>query len=665
LKFFIRSERGAVSVYLIIITTVMFIFNAVLIDFARIMAAERQTDDAVRAGVRSILSAYDIELQRYGLYAVGISEEDAKEMFNHVVNKNLSLNLSPSFFKLIDTRLDEQTVDLQFDHQLSHQEIIEEQILQEMKYRAPTEILLEVVDKLSPIEQKMKKASEEVKESRHEIHKYEEFRQEMKKIKVEMRELIGLQGDIQRINNIVSLYEANMEDESLEEEKREAERKSNRENNLSIINEAVRDANRIISLENTLEENLLAATTVSKNLKEDISKTATGSGDTDCSIPNRKEHDLEFDGIKSVDLPSYTTINKSILALKSDLQTKAISSENLATQVSFIILAHSEYFDQVIVQDERVKKLVDKIDLIEDQVEIIEKCFRKHREETDQELDEAMQDLEDNMQVQDDYKKLKKFYEKYTHSKSRGERSKDISNDAADLGEEAIGLMDGVFGRVSGMMVNLRDEAYINEYALTKLNYLTFQEGKAFDPAQLEEHQLKQQEIEYVLHGMHLPKVNIAAVLTEIFTLRLAIRTIEGLEKYRYLGVPKLIVISAVTHGIIKANQDLTALKAGHEVVLTKYAPKIKLNYLNYVRLFFLTHSDNKIDKLPRIQSLIELNTNKDLAQKHTYIRASASTSVRLWFIPGIMKALHRIDVLDGDVEGNRYQIVKVAAMSY
>jgi hypothetical protein len=662
LKFFIRSEKGAVSVYLIIITTVIFFFNAVLIDFGRIMAAERQTDNAVKAGVRSVLSAYDIELQRYGLYAVGISEEDAKEMFNHVVHQNLSSDLSPNFFKLVDTRLKEETVDLQFKHQLSHHKIIEQQILEEMKYRAPVEVLLEVVDKLSPIEQKMKKASEEVKESREEINKFEEFKKTMKKIDEDLKELIGLQSNIQRISNIVHLYELNVENDQNED--RESQRDENRVSYLKIIDEAVRDANRITVLEGALEENMLEAIAMSKSLKEYTSHTTTVSGDTDCGIPNRKEHDLEFKELEKVDLPSYVDVKKSLQVLRLDLQSNTVSSEKIVDQVNVIIVNNNIYFDQVFVQDNRVKKLVHKIDEIENQVKLIEKCFKKQREATDQELDAAMQGLEDTMQVKDDYKALKKFYEKYKRSQSNGQFSNDIGNDATDLGEEAISLMDGIFGKVSGMMINVRDEAYINEYALTKFNHLTFQEGKTFDPVQLEEHQLKKQEIEYIIYGMHTPKVNIASALAEIFTLRLAIRTIEGFEKYKYLGVPKLIAIAAVTHGIIKANQDLIALKSGHEVVLTKYTPKIKLNYLNYIRLFLLIHSD-KTNKLTRIQSLIELNTNKNLAEKHSYIRASASTSIRLWFLPGIMKALHSVDVLDGEVVGNRYQIVKVAAMSY
>jgi hypothetical protein len=665
LRFLIGSEKGAVSLYLIIITTVIFFFNAILIDFARIMAAERQTNNAVKAGIRSVLSAYDTELQRYGLYAIGISEEDAKKVFNHVVHQNLSSDLSPDFFKLIDTQLNEETVNLQFKHQLSDQEIMEQQILEEMKYKAPAEVLLEVVDKLSPIEQKMKNASEEVKESKQEINKYEEFKQTIQKIDTDMNELIELQNDIQPVRNIAHLYELSVDQDVDQDqnENQEAESTMNKERYLKIINKAVGDATRITSLEETLEENILVAIAISKSLKEYKTNTTTVNGDTDCGIPNNKEHDLEFKELETLDFTSYIDVKESLQALRTDLKSNSTSSENIADQVNVIIVNHDVYFDHVLVQNNRVNKLVQKINGIENQVKIIEKCFNKQRAETGQELDATMQELEGTIQ-DDDYKALKRFYEKYKTTQLHRGFSKDIGNEATELGEEAISLMDVVFGKVSGMMVNLRDEAYINEFALSKFNYLTFQEGKAFDPVTLVEHRLKQQENEYILYGMHAPKVNTASALAEIFTIRLAIRTVEGFEKYKYLGVPKLIAISAITHGIIKANQDLIALKAGHEVVLTKYTPNIKLNYLNYIRLFLLIHSD-KSNKISRIQSLIELNTSKNLAEKHTYIRASASTSIRLWFIPGVMKVLDNVNVLDGDVVGNRYQIIKVAAMSY
>ncbi len=77
---FVRSERGAVSVYLILIIVPIFLFQAVLIDFARIKLAEKETESAVKAAARSVMSAYDTELQAMGLYGLGISQDETEDV---------------------------------------------------------------------------------------------------------------------------------------------------------------------------------------------------------------------------------------------------------------------------------------------------------------------------------------------------------------------------------------------------------------------------------------------------------------------------------------------------------------------------------------------------------------------------------------------------------
>jgi hypothetical protein len=687
LRLFIRSEKGAVSIYLIIIITVIFFFNAVLIDYTRIMVADRKTERALKAGVRSVLSAYDSDLQKYGLYALGVSEDDAKEVFNHVFNQNLSTEFSSDLFKFVDTRLEKNSVDIQFKNELSQHGIFEQQILEEMKYRAPIEFLLEVVDKLAPVKRGLEKSSKTVKENIKEVKKYEQFKEIMDKIKSDLTETIRLKDDIREIEKVKSVYKPIEEDE-VENDKKENDKIKNglvntedirstinRATYLKTVDEAINDALNIMRIEGRVKTNLAEAKALSKKLKEYKSTGSLGSeenknnsnldeGHIACDIPDKKEHDLNFTQLGSMSFPSFLSTFKSLKSLKGELQSNNASSTVIAHKIDVSLDKHDAYYNEVFDIDQRFNKLINKIENIDHLTKKIAQCFEREKEKTHKDLNTVMQEIEKFKSNKEQYKILKEFYTKYLNDQPGEGLSKEIRGGTDEIAEEALNLMDIVFQKASNTLIELSDEAYINEYVLSKFNYLTFNAANSFDPAQSEEHKLIQQEVEYILYGMHHPKLNNDSALVEIFTLRLAIRMIEGFERYKYLGVPKLIAIAAVTYGIIKARQDLNQLKAGEAVKLTKYTPKIRLDYQDHIRLFLLIHS-NEIKKLSRIQSLIEFNTNIDLETKYTYIEATASTTIRLWFIPGVMKALNIVGALDGQVEGNRYQIIKKAAMSY
>lgn len=129
--------RGSVSVYFIVILLPIFLFHAVLIDFARIKAAEREAELSVKTGVRSVLSNFDPTLQPYGLFALDRGVQSLVPLFTQVVEHNLSSSSS----------LEPNTISLQSMYSLANQLVFEKQILDEMKYKAPIEYSLALVNK--------------------------------------------------------------------------------------------------------------------------------------------------------------------------------------------------------------------------------------------------------------------------------------------------------------------------------------------------------------------------------------------------------------------------------------------------------------------------------------------------------------------------------------
>lgn len=147
MKRFLRAENGTVSVYLILIIVPIFLFQAVLIDFARIKVAEKETESALHAAARSVMSSFDPELQKRGLYGMGLSQEASEKLLNDVFIQNLSGGVSENAFHFINTKAVDGALRVTPVYTLASHVIFEGQLLEDMKIKAPIEYTLEIVDK--------------------------------------------------------------------------------------------------------------------------------------------------------------------------------------------------------------------------------------------------------------------------------------------------------------------------------------------------------------------------------------------------------------------------------------------------------------------------------------------------------------------------------------
>ncbi|SEO60762.1 hypothetical protein SAMN04488134_109133 [Amphibacillus marinus] len=156
LRKFKEDPKGSVSLFFILITAIVFAFNAILIDYARILAVEQQTEYALQSAVRSALAGHDSELRKYGLF--GIEESDAQAIFNEVISANLEVEPDDQYFDYIQPNLEDYS--LTASRPLSDEKILKHQILEEMKYKAPIEIAINLIDNFSFLAEAMKSASE-------------------------------------------------------------------------------------------------------------------------------------------------------------------------------------------------------------------------------------------------------------------------------------------------------------------------------------------------------------------------------------------------------------------------------------------------------------------------------------------------------------------------
>ena len=75
-----RKLKGAISIFLVIITIPTMLFSAVLIDGSRMASAMAMAQEATDLAAASVLSAYDQKLKdQFGLFALDEKEQEKLE----------------------------------------------------------------------------------------------------------------------------------------------------------------------------------------------------------------------------------------------------------------------------------------------------------------------------------------------------------------------------------------------------------------------------------------------------------------------------------------------------------------------------------------------------------------------------------------------------------
>jgi hypothetical protein len=223
-------------------------------------------------------------------------------------------------------------------------------------------------------------------------------------------------------------------------------------------------------------------------------------------------------------------------------------------------------------------------------------------------------------------------------------------------------------------LAGLRDELFINEYALDKFNYRTWGVGEAAlqqgAPARSNPggHPLVRQEAEYLLYGFNSCDLNLSAAYGEMFLLFFGIRTAEALMDPAAGAAgavaPLAALLKAAAEGAVRAVQDMHTLTGGGAVSLFQKLGAFKVTYKDMLRVMLLLHP-NQSSVLIRMQALLELNTGTDLTQTTTYVQGTSSGSVNVWFLPGVLRAIGKTGAVSLDLEEGRFRFRQTAVYAY
>ncbi|WP_052487481.1 hypothetical protein [Gordoniibacillus kamchatkensis] len=715
-----KNDKGSASVYFMIVLVPIVAFMSVLADFARIGAADRESELAVKAGLRSVMSAFDAKLHKYGLFGLTLTPEQRYELYRKTLRANGTESEGSASLRYVDTSLKGGSELLQPVVTLGYPDVFRRQALEEMKYRAPLEYVLEVTDKLKKTGMSSQMASgRSYGEDADKLEKLIDKREEALDIAwAKFRRLHDkLNGDhaayrsrLQELNSLAGRIGLN----TMDGVRRSLAAIDDQIVSLQAAAAAGADIaaamQALLAQKNALEkmlELLLQYTALIAATQLDVKASVMAVTDAQTAMNEA--------------LNEAKQANSELRAEWNRVSESASSGAPVTGQFGAVRVMPDEYFTELQADVGTIaalfgafaREVADTLSYNDRQTEALQarndaysekanaafasretaERQRQQRNETVRAkkrqlwseigsvLDQAKQAIGgcklgiDGETDRESYNKLSGYATKYAAGEQSPEAGEAIVelNDPKRIGLSALSLG----GMISDALTGMRDAVFVNEYALTHFNYRTFGmeklgNGQAKPVTTLSEpagHPLSGQEAEYVTYGFSSCLSNVGAAYGEIFAIRMGVRTLERLgdpqNEVLQLGSPLLVLLAAAAQGAADALQDMNKLTGGDEVALSsKLAPSVTLTYKDYLRLLLLIHGSSE-RKLNRLQALIELNTGIDLTNAATELRAQAKTSVRLLFLPGGMKLLGRAGMSPCRVEGGRCQLKRSAEWRY
>ncbi|WP_025027367.1 TadE/TadG family type IV pilus assembly protein [Caldalkalibacillus mannanilyticus] len=638
-----QSERGSVSIFLLIIVLAIFLFHAVLIDYARIMAANKQADTALKTGVRSVLSSYDHDLQaEYGIFGLSIAGAETEAIFHHVVEQNLLL--LPETFRLVDQQLDSSSILVKADHFLGKHEVYKQQILEEMKYRAPIEYTLGVVERLEPISQATRETSiaiEAISEIKPHFLQREAYLERGEE-KVQYIYQRMEQAQQRFLSEGTYIAEHSLEETlSMMEYVRQMFVQAKREN--SLMAEHLRQGQQ--------EQQKLKV-----QFENDVADVAS------VVFPHASPHTVPIEDREAIRSMLQNWEQKiledrffSLLEERLDQQKAMI----LAWQAEEESLMDGARTGDGFAEENHgyiMSFLEQSLALLEEQLDQLNSGMTSHgKKQKQRQFEQAItlgfrkigQALETFDQPWKDqplpFKEIEKTAKKYQQLNSLSHQPiapLEWNPHPFDMTVEALQKMSLLFLSVAERLETERDQILVNEYLLERFSVP-----------------------EYIMYGLERSEENQKAALSKIAMLRLAVNMMDAVTLCLPEEEPLTVYECVMATGSEKTAEQIERLKAGQAVEASKYLPSMQMDSIDHLRIVLLLHQHTHT--LSRMQALTEYDTGKDLSQIPTYIKANIQTEFRLWFLPGVMKALGYTGVIEGKVKGSIYQIEKQYSASY
>ena len=144
--------KGSITVFVSIVLSVLIAFSGVMVDLSRLQSGQKHARAAVQLSVQSALSQYHAPLkENYGMMAMGLDQDELEALISDLLKKNLAVEnqYMPGYTDLYGFEVESVTVTPLFN--LTEDYVLEQQITQFMKYRAPAATIGNFLEKLKAL----------------------------------------------------------------------------------------------------------------------------------------------------------------------------------------------------------------------------------------------------------------------------------------------------------------------------------------------------------------------------------------------------------------------------------------------------------------------------------------------------------------------------------
>ena len=352
MKFFLKKKnQGIVSIFLLIILLPTMIFSTMLMEIGRYYNAKNLLDEAAQNAATSMLASYNNELyKKFGLYA--FDEQDTtklKEKFVKYLKSNCNLESMPveSGYSMAASQLVNLTknIDVETMYDLRESKVLIRQIEEYSKYRAPVELMNDIlnIDKLKKdLLTKLSKTifgENSYKTVEHGLKSVEMFLDMAKDLKDMFLTIRDLEGSVEgatfgeEITLLISKIKAYFNDKTYQ--KKKYEDGLNFSDAKKALKKALEDRKNYID---KLDEKIQVQNdliTIAKGIKEyyEKNKNSTQQDDTEIAIEKDlekqfKEMFLDF-GKRASGLTEENTLQDYFNMVKDEKYEFKLSSENV------------------------------------------------------------------------------------------------------------------------------------------------------------------------------------------------------------------------------------------------------------------------------------------------------------------------------------------------
>jgi hypothetical protein len=628
------NEQGSVVLYALLVLVPIALFLGLLLDLARLRAAEKMAEQQTKAAARSLLSGYDRKLrEEYGLFGLAAGEEE-----------RLAFAAAPfadpgGGFSMVRPRLLELSAEPVYS--LADHRLFRRQMLEEMKLKGPVEFTRRVYGNWKASAEDMEKAAHAA-----------EWGEEAEKLLREREE--ALRDAFRTIERIGALMERGAGILGLPPPL-PAEREGGGSDEDDAAPETDQPENPYAgawAVFSAMQDELETLGACLRSAEEAEARIRSAMDEADGDL---------LDGVDLYGSGYYGRYALEAGRAVSRFGTAAgranADPPNWDGDLSFA--GEFRTFRDRLSAEERQRR--EAYDELERKKEWQRTAIREQMEK----VKEKMGGQSCTPEEEAIHRQLAALYEKYSQLNPAGGESKPSRDPAGVIGQEPDRAQKSalvLLRELSGLLSAIRDEALVNEYVLFYFRHRVT--GLDGNPA-LEDvgRRPLKGEVEYVLYGFDSCAANRAAAVGEMFAVRFAVRTAEALADVRKAaaGSPLLILLTAAAEGAANAYADLDRLLEGEAVPVFQRRPALKMGYADYLRVFLALQPD-ETKKMARMQALIERNTGIRLDERPAYVKVVTKSGIDLGMFTAVAR---RLAPDAGEGKGRSAIIVKQAEMAY